>query len=211
MTWVDVHTHQANGGLSILSAYPGEHTEDVLAAADYLSVGIHPWYVTEENFEEQCRWVEAQLQERHVVAIGECGLDWVCDTPFDLQRRAFRRMIDLSETYGLPMVLHVVKASSDILQLRKLLAPKQPWVIHGFRGKPTLATAYLSKGCFLSFGEHSQPLSLRTVPLDSLLLETDSSSQSIATIYEKCSTVLSCSVEQLSEQVYQNANRLFFK
>ena len=47
--------------------------------------------------------------------------------------------ISISERLSKPLILHIVKAYPEIIALRKSLRPAQPWIIHGFRGKPQLA------------------------------------------------------------------------
>ena len=66
--------------------------------------------------------------------------------------------------------------------MKKDINPKMPWIIHGFRNKPTIAEIYLKAGCLLSFGEKFSPEALDITPTDRLLAETDESEFSIDTI-----------------------------
>lgn len=181
--YFDFHTHHLQETPALLSAYPHEHTEEVLAQAAYLSVGVHPWYITAENYAMQIDWVKKQLHRPTVIAIGECGLDRVCATPWELQMRALEEMIALSEDRELPLILHIVKAHEDILQLRKKHSPRQAWIIHGFRNASTWVPRYVATGFYLSFGEKFQIDALRQTPIDRLLIETDDSKCDIAEIY----------------------------
>lgn len=183
--YFDFHTHHSQETPALLSAYPHEHTEEVLAQATYLSVGVHPWYITAENYAMQIDWVKKQLHRHRVIAIGECGLDRVCATPWELQMRALEEMIALSEDRELPLILHIVKAHEDILQLRKKHSPRQAWIIHGFRNASAWVHRYVATGFYLSFGEKFQIDALRQTPIDRLLIETDDSKCDIAEIYTR--------------------------
>ncbi len=204
----DIHTHTPASHYAILSAYRGEHSAHILDETRYLSAGIHPWYVTTETLDEQVAWVAKQMQRMSAVAVGECGLDLLCDTPFDLQERAFVRMVEMAETLRRPMILHVVKAHEQIMALRKRLSPRQAWIIHGFRGKPELAQVYLRHGFYLSFGKHCHPISLQTTPLHRLFLETDTADIPIAQLYREVARVKNISVEELSKTILHNAEQI---
>lgn len=208
MPLLDIHTHRP-GGLSILNAYRGEHSDEVLDTVSWYSAGIHPWYLSEEDAEAQLQWVKERIRDLRVVAIGECGLDAACPTPMPLQMRVFRTLISLSEQNGLPMILHVVRTSHLILQLRKELRPRQPWVIHGFRGHAMLAASYLSQGCMISIGAHFQEEVVRQNPLSSILLETDDSECAISDIYTRVADILSIPTDDLQEIIRENAARIF--
>ena len=56
-----------------------------------------------------------------------------------------------------------MKAVEELLKLKQRLQPANPWIIHGFRGKPALAQDYVRHGFYLSFGEKYQEESLRAV------------------------------------------------
>lgn len=104
--------------------------------AKFLSVSLHPWYLSAENLQAQINWMEHCLSsDPRVVAVGEAGLDKLCDTPLPLQQEAFQAAIELSEKYRFPLLIHAVKATAELLALQKKYRPTQPWIIHGFRGK----------------------------------------------------------------------------
>lgn len=150
------------------------------------SVGIHPWNVGRVT-DRSLRLLASLAAEPQVVAIGECGLDGVaeavcrgsaaegCDRDeiVAAQTELLRVHFALSERLGKPMILHVVKAYAEILRLKKLWQPSQPWVIHGFRGKPQLARQLLDHGFYLSFGRRYNAASLALTPPSRLLRESD--------------------------------------
>lgn len=170
------------------------------------SRGLHPWSsedLTEEALEELCRVVQLP----NCLAIGEAGLDRVCGTDFTLQEHYFAEQIKLSEELALPLVIHCVRAWSELLAYHKRFAPKQPWIVHGFRGKPTLAEQLLRAGLVLSMGEYAPADSLRLAyGANRLLLETDDSSLTIGEIYERASHLLGISLDELEERLWANAS-----
>jgi TatD DNase family protein len=174
-------------------------------------VGIHPWHAGVAPADALFGQLGELLGDGRVVALGEAGLDRLCDTPYELQLPLFEAQARLAESRGLPLVVHAVRSHSDILRLHAALRPSVPWVIHGFRGKPELARQYLSRGITLSFGEHFNPLSLASAyASQALLMESDESATGIDAIYLSASGVLRVEAEELKQRVRQNVERLFF-
>lgn len=179
--------------------------------ARYLSAGIHPWYLTEEDMNSQLQWLDKLLEtDLRLLALGEAGLDKVCSTPFALQLKAFQEVINRSERYEQPLFIHCVKASGEIIALKKELCPRQPWIIHGFRGKKELALTYLRHGFYLSFGRYFHPEAVEVTPSERLLLETDEASLSVKEVYMQVAEVRKVSLNQLEECIDENINFLFF-
>lgn len=211
MFFFDIHTHRSPlvPEQSIVSCSVGEHLSFI--DYPYMSVGIHPWYLTEADAERQWNDLQEAVKQENVIAIGEVGLDKLTQSPFCLQEDIFRREIALAESYRLPLVIHCVKAFNELLQLKKEMQPHQPWVIHGFRGKMELAEMCLRQGCYLSFGPKFQESALKKVPIDRLLIETDDSMVSIVEIHRRIAEVRGISLEELAECVSKNAREVFFK
>lgn len=179
--------------------------------ARYLSAGIHPWYLTEEDMNSQLQWLDKLLEtDSRLLALGEAGLDKVCSTPFALQLKAFQEVINRSERYEQPLFIHCVKASGELIALKKELHPRQPWIIHGFRGKKELALTYLRHGFYLSFGRYFHPTAVEATPSERLLLETDETSLSVKEVYMQVAEVRKVSLNQLEECIDENINFLFF-
>ena len=181
-------------------------TVDFISAI-HISIGIHPWYVTADDIEEQTEWIkQTAINDKRVIAIGECGTDKLCNTDINLQYEAFRNCITLSEELELPLIIHSVKTSNEIIRLRKSIKPKQAWIIHGFRGKPEQALQYLSNGLYLSFGKLYNSESIKITPHDRLLFDTGSITEIIANAAES----LDIPTDKLLHIVSENAKRLFF-
>jgi TatD DNase family protein len=121
----------------------------------------------------------------HVVGIGETGLDrhWSY-TPFAQQEDYFARHLELARKHGLPVVIHCREAETDVVRmLRENFERHGPvrGVMHSFTGDRATAGACLAMGLFVSFAgmvtyKNAQALRevARSVPLDRLLVETDS-------------------------------------
>lgn len=210
MEILDIHTHHSlsDVSLAIRSCLPGTFSPQ---AGGYYSVGIHPWYLTAENLERQWDDLQAAAQSPQVLAIGEAGLDKLADVPFSLQLTAFEQQVKLAGRLELPLVIHAVRASNEIIQLKQQYRPRNSWIIHGFRGKEEQALQYLRQGISLSFGEKYNEAALRAVPLDRLFIETDESEVDIHLLYKRAASVRGMAVDELVERVRQNINNVFFR
>ena len=210
MDFFNIHTHTLVYPESeILSCSSGLHPTDPRIV--YTSIGIHPWYLTEENAETQWHTLQEQISDPSVIAIGEGGLDKLKGPSMDIQMKLLKQQALLSEEKRLPLILHCVKAFNELILLKKEIKPSQAWIIHGFRGKEALAIDCLRHGFYLSFGEHFQADALRVVPINKLFIETDESKASIETIYQSIAQVRHISLEELTESVKKNVKEVFFK
>ena len=208
----DAHTHHLpqSQTTAIVSCRMDEKTASSYLQAPFISVSLHPWYLTEENIQSQIEWLEQIIQsDSRVVALGETGLDKVCDTPFDLQIQAFKKVIEISETYHLPLVIHSVKATEELLALHKEYHPAQAG-LSWFPGKKELATDLLRHGFYLSFGKKYQEKALSIVPADRFLLESDEADTDFPDFYRQVASLRGTSFDSLIENIKENANRLFF-
>lgn len=210
----DAHTHHLPHDAQttvILSCSMTESTSTAFQQAKFLSASLHPWYLSTDNLPAQIEWMSHLLaSDSRVVAVGEAGLDKLCDTPLPLQQEAFQAAIDISEQYHLPLLIHAVKATEELLALQKKHRPAQPWIIHGFRGKKELAEDLLRHGFYLSFGKKYQEKALSVVPVERLLLESDEENIDFQAFYSEVASVRGTTPESLIKALHENANRLFF-
>ncbi len=178
------------------------------------SIGIHPWFLTSENFKQQIETVIQYADHQNVIALGESGFDRIKGPSFDLQQNAFREHVRLAEKVKKPLFIHCVRAWDDLLSEKRILKPTMPWIIHGFRGSRELALQLLSKGLTLSFWFDfilrpvSSPL-LKSLPKEKIFLETDGSNIDIEKLYEKVSADLELSIEELKGIIHNNFVNLF--
>jgi TatD DNase family protein len=153
------------------------------------SVGVHPDYPAgdgQEGAPLQEPDVDTLVQlagERKVVAIGETGLDYYrLKEPLDWQRERFRTHIRAARRCGKPLIVHTRAAAADTLRLmREEGAAEAGGVMHCFTESWEVASAALDLGFYISFSgivtfKSATDLQevARKVPLDRLLIETDS-------------------------------------
>ena len=203
MTPIDIHAHNStdvadtifNSGCNYIT---GRN----------ISIGIHPWHINDnwkDGFASIVEWARAT----NVVAIGECGLDMLkSPADIELQEEIFMAHAQLAEEMQKPLIIHCVKAFDRLMALHKELKPRQAWIIHGFRGKPQLATQLIDAGFYISLGERFNPDSAKAIPTDRLFIESDESPLPIADIYASVAEAKEIPAEQLALQIMTNA-RIF--
>ena len=166
------------------------------------SAGLHPWDVT-DDFENQLIELENILANPRVVAVGECGFDTLKGPSHELQEQAFVRQVELSERYGKPMILHVVRDFDSVIRLRKQFKPTQKWLIHGFRGGLAQMDQLYAQGILVSFGLKHNPEAVRHVPSDRLFLETDGAGP-INQVISDAATLRAATLEAISSLISTN-------
>lgn len=176
-----------------------------------LSLGIHPWFILDDR-KAPMDVLKRSIENKQVVAIGECGLDRIKGPNLELQKQLFRQQIALANASEKPLILHMVKTYADLLELSAEI--KVPFIVHGFKGNLTEANALLKKGACLSFGHrlfNNADLQdvFKSVPLDRVYLETDVKPLRIDWVYAKASEILGIELEELHDRIVSNARRDF--
>lgn len=147
----------------------------------YASVGVHPDYELEDE-PEQAELVRL-AQHPKVIAIGETGLDYFRLTgDLEWQRARFRTHIRAARESGKPLIVHTRAAAVDTLRiLSEENAGEVGGVMHCFTEELSVAQAALDLGFYISFSgivTFKNAMSIKevakTIPLDRLLIETDS-------------------------------------
>ncbi len=174
-------------GLAVI----GTRATDSEAASDLAArepgivaaAGLHPNDVAEVGIDEWDR-VERLVAAGRAAAVGETGLDWYRTTaPRELQREFFDRHLRLAQRHGLPVVIHTRESTRDVLDMLREAVARGPLVplLHSFTGTAAEAAEAVDLGCCLGFAgmvTFRSSTALRdvakTVPLDRLLVETDS-------------------------------------
>jgi TatD DNase family protein len=203
---IDIHTHQPTGNVHVLEVQNLYFGEAKNAAARLFSAGLHPWFVTPDNLPHAIDWLEKTVRQPEVIAVGEAGLDKATPTDWALQWQAFEVCVNLSETVAKPLLLHCVRAFSEIIAFKKRAKPQQPWIFHGFDKNWQTATMLLQNGCFLSFGkalfnpDGRTAAVLANMPADRFFLETDNSGTLLADVYARAAAIRGCSPEILAAQ-----------
>lgn len=145
----------------------------------YASVGVHPDY--EKTTEPSVEDLLSRSQDAKVIAIGETGLDYFRKPePLDWQRERFRVHIRASNASQLPLIIHTRNASADTIRIMQEERAEQG-VMHCFTESWGVAQAALDLNFYISFSgivtfKSAQDLQevAKKVPLDRLLIETDS-------------------------------------
>jgi TatD DNase family protein len=182
---------QAAGVTMLLAIGNGPEIEKLGAAVPYAeahdwiyaAAGIHPHearHATEAHYQELNRLAKYP----RLIAWGEIGLDYHYDhSPRETQATVFRRQLELARAAERPIIIHCREAWPDTLRILE-----QDWrssglggIFHCFTGTPEEARQGLEMGFLISFaGNVTYPKAqnlrdvARDIPLDRLLVETDS-------------------------------------
>ncbi len=116
-------------------------------------MGLHPCSV-KENYLEELNIVEDWLAKRKFAAVGEIGLDLYWDKTFTEQQfDAFRKQIELSLQYKLPIVIHTRNAMTETITVVKDYAAKGiTGIFHCFSGTYEEAVEITDMGFYLGIG-----------------------------------------------------------
>jgi TatD DNase family protein len=125
---------------------------------------------------------EKAAKNGHLIGIGETGLDYHYEhSPKGMQQEYFKRYMNLALECNLPLIVHCREAFEDFFTLIDDYYPSQRGALHCFTGKQEEATELVKRGWMVSFSgiitfKKSEELreALRIVPLEQLLIETDS-------------------------------------
>lgn len=149
----------------------------------WCSVGLHPHEAATEDDVSPDRIV-ALSDHPDVIGVGETGLDYYYEhSPRERQQESFRNHIEASRRTGLPLIVHARDADDDVVEVlrEEYDAGPFPGLIHCFTAGPELARAALDIGFLISISgivtfkkAENVHAAAREVPLDRLLVETDS-------------------------------------
>lgn len=178
-------------------------------------------------------WDEVVRLATGAVAIGETGLDYHYNlSPREEQREIFSRHIELACETRKPLVIHCREAKDEILELLTIPAIKKhpnPGILHCFTEDVPMANKLLDLGFYISFSgivsfRNADALRevARYVPLDRLLIETDSpwlaplpnrgkrnEPAFVADVFECIKGLRPESPEQLAQALWANSCRVF--
>lgn len=145
----------------------------------YPALGIHPMYVANAQ-PEDLEVLRAAVAEHRPVAIGEIGLDFfVPGFEREKQEYFFSEQLKIARDFDLPVLMHLRRAQDTVLKFLRR-CPVPGGIAHAFNGSRQQADEFIKHGCKLGFGgamTWPRALNLRglakTLPLDSIVLETD--------------------------------------
>ena len=148
----------------------------------FASCGIHPHDADNAGKKELDKVFELALNNEKVVAIGEVGLDYFKKySSIENQKKLFKWSLEMAKELDKPVIVHNREAGEDIVDILKSSGFKVRGVVHCFSGDEKLLEEVLSMGFFVSFAGNitfknagSTKDLIKLVPIDKLLLETDS-------------------------------------
>ena len=218
-----------------LPAIDSSYTESMIALKNaypdimHLMAGLHPCSV-KDNYLEELSHVENMLKNHAIVAIGEIGIDLYWDkSTLNIQKKAFASQIRLAKDLNLPIVIHCRNAFDEIFEvLEKEKSEKLRGIFHCFSGNYEQALKAISFnmklgiGGVVTFKNGKIDKFLKEIPLDNLVLETDSpylapppfrgkrnESSYLSIIIDKLTEVYEIPAKKIIEITSTNAIELF--
>ena len=194
----------------------------------YPAYGLHPLFLSEhkrEDLDELEKWIERERP----VAVGECGLDfYVPDLDETMQRAYLDKQLQLAREYDLPVILHARRAFDDVAAAIRRTGNRRG-VVHSFSGSPEQAQQFWKLGFHIGIGgpvtyerAHRLRNIVKTMPIEFLLLETDSPDQPLcghqgqrnepARLVDVCETVAELrgvNAEEIADATTRNCEQLF--
>ncbi len=194
----------------------------------YATVGVHPndtGDMTDADLEE----IESLVHHEKVVAIGEIGLDYHYDEPDpEIQKEWFLKQLLLAKKLNLPYVVHDRDAHADVLEIIKSTGYTNG-VMHCFSGSAEMAKEVTKMGMYVSIAGQvtfknapKVQAVAQSVPLDRLLIETDSpyltpepfrgkrnNSAYVRFTAEKIAGLRGLSVEEIAKITMENGKRFY--
>lgn len=197
--------------------------------AVYAAVGVHP-HEAKDAPADYLEQLEKMLSQPKTVALGEIGLDYYYDlSPRDVQMRVLKEQLRMAVRLDQPVIFHIRDAHGDMLNFLRGEPALPRGIIHCFSGSAETAKEYLRMGFYISF---AGPLTFkkaphlwdaaRVVPLDRLLVETDSPYLSpeplrgrrnepanVVHVLRKLAELKEIPVDEMAETTWQNACRIY--
>lgn len=192
------------------------------------AIGIHP---QEKISDLRCQMsdLEELLENnKNIVAIGECGLEFVGDFDKEKQIKLFEGQIILSLGYQKPLIVHSRKAADETVEILKSFKGLRG-VIHCYTGGKKRIKNYLAISPDWYFGidgnityEIGLEEVVKNIPKERLVLETDTPflapiphrgetnrPEYVKYVYQKIGEVWGVSFEETEKVLDDNAKRLF--
>ncbi|MBO4613190.1 MAG: TatD family hydrolase [Bacteroidaceae bacterium] len=194
-------------------------------------IGLHPEDIR-EDYQTRLDEMEDLLEKPHsFLAIGEVGLDFYWDDTFRKQQiEALERQICWARDYNLPLVIHCRSAHRELVEaMERHRADNLSGIFHCFGGTCEEAAELLSFegfvlgiGGVLTYKKSTLPEVLRTVPLERVVMETDSpylapvphrgkrnESAYVVYVAQRLAEVYGCDVSVVDNVTTSTAKRLF--
>ena len=194
----------------------------------FTTVGIYPEYSLETTARDLEKLEELAKNEK-VVAIGEIGLDYHYDYDKESQKRLFVKQLEIADRLGLPFCIHCRDSASDVYEILKKNKHliNHSGLMHCYSEGKEWFEKFLGLGLYLSFSgnityKKSDRSFLKDIPLDKILVETDSpylspeplrgkknEPKNVELVIEKIASEIGVSVEELKKITTENAKKFY--
>ena len=195
----------------------------------FSSVGVHP-HDSKDIEEGYIEEIYELMEFESRIAIGEIGLDYFRNiSDPEIQKKVFRQQIEVAQDLNRPIIFHNRDADSDIIEILSDY-PEVIGVAHCFSSTIETANSLLEMGYYISFSGNitfkNSHLSdvIKTIPMDRILVETDSPYLSpephrgktnepsrVRIVAEKIAEIKNVSFEDIAKNTQENASELFQK
>lgn len=202
----------------------------------FATIGVHPEMCGEMTEKDIEILKNLALTNEKVKAIGEIGLDYYWDEPErDIQKKWFRRQLELAKEIDYPVVIHSRDACADTMDIMKEyfeptdINKKINGVIHCFSYESEVAREYNKLGFLIGVGgvvtfKNGRKLKevVESIPLENIVVETDcpymapvphrgerNSSLYIPYIIEEIAQIKGVSPKEVEDVTYKNGCRLY--
>lgn len=195
----------------------------------FAMAGLHPCDV-KEDYKEQLAAIFDSIANRKIYAIGEIGIDLYWDnSTLEIQRDAFKKQINWAKNLGLPIVIHCREAFDEVFEvLDSEKDEKLRGIFHCFTGDLVQAKRaidlnfYLGIGGVVTYKKAGLDLVLVDVPLEHIVLETDSpylapvpyrgkpnESSYLIHIAQKVADIYGVSLDEVAAVTTANSKKIF--
>ena len=145
----------------------------------YGALGFHPSELDGIS-DEELKWLDDNLDNSKIVAVGEIGLDYHYDeTDREKQQYFFRKQLEIAKKHNLPVIVHSRDSIQDTYNILKDSSVKG--VLHCYSGSLEMAREFIKIGYFLGVGgiitfKNAKNIInvINNIGLEYILLETDS-------------------------------------
>ncbi|MFV0196826.1 TatD family hydrolase [Empedobacter falsenii] len=211
--FLNAHTHHLSNDSTVLELY-NQFPNKLNNGVKLFSIGIHPAYIKTSSIEEEIRLIKQNLSNKNCLAIGEIGLDKLCETDFKLQIEVFEQQLEIATQHQLPVIIHSVRAYQEILHIRKQMKLTIPFIFHGFNKNEQLLNQIIAQNCFASFGKNllsnkNLQIIFANLSANQFFLENDASEISIEEIYTFAADLRKITIEELQLQQAKNWKAVF--
>ncbi len=212
--FTNIHTHTA-AEPNTISIKNNAKNFSFLPTTDFISIGIHPWYINEKSATEEMSFIQNNAHHNNVLAIGECGLDKLATTELSIQEHIFKAQLEIAQQLQKPVIIHCVKAFDSLVRIKKKMNVHVPMIVHGFNNNEQIAKELIKNGFYLSFGKallqanSNATKAIKLASIDSIFLETDDADISIKAIFEAASKLLNIEESLLVHHIYSNFKKVF--